>query len=537
MAAELVVNTERVQKFFDDLESQKKILSTCTQLFKTLTAHFNSLQESLSEKHHSLESKFQSLESHSRATLASLADREGSIPDRESDAVARIAERKDSALAEFENRIPANSELSESLKSFSRRMDSSGLVKFIVSKRKESVSLRAAIGDALSEAVDPPRLVIDSLEEFVNSKSKKVGVTDRRWACGMLVQALFLERNSAKKGPCFARSVVDRAAKVLEQWKAQIDSGELGGASPGAAEAVMFVQMVVGFRLRKEFDEEFLRRIMMEHAARRDMARLATQLEDKEQMEDIIDELVKNGKEIEAIYFASESGLTERFSPVALLKSFLQNFKKNATDILKKGNNSLAAMEESSNLELNSIKAIIKCVEDHKLESEFSLGNLRKRLAHLEKSKAERKKGSAGSSKPQNKRGHSASSGRGGGGSSSFRPAKAARYSNTYSSFSHRNANLPAHRSPAAARYSGPFNYPVQNVYNAAAPSPYASTYGVSHAQSPTGVPQQHYSHLVDNMSGAAFRGGGSYNGQTSYGAFDYSNSGPPSYQPSPYPK
>lgn len=290
MATELVVNTERVQKFFDDLESQKKVLSTCTQLFKTLTAHFNSLQESLSEKHHSLESKLQALESHSRATLASLADREGSIPHRESDAVARIAERKDTALAEFEKRIPANSELSESLKSFSRRMDSSGLVKFIVSKRKESVSLRAAIGDALSEAVDPPRLVIDSLEEFVNSKSKKVGVTDRRWACGMLVQALFLEGNSAKKGPRFARSVVDRAAKVLDQWKAQIDSGELGGASPegmspGAAEAVMFVQMVVGFRLRKEFDEEFLRRIMMEHAARRDMARLATQLEDNEQME------------------------------------------------------------------------------------------------------------------------------------------------------------------------------------------------------------------------------------------------------------
>lgn len=58
---------------------------------------------------------------------------------------------------------------------------------------------------------------------------------------------------------------------------------------------------------------------------------------------DIIDELVKSGKEIEAVYFASESGLTERFSPVALLKSFLRNSKKNATIILKNGNNSLAA--------------------------------------------------------------------------------------------------------------------------------------------------------------------------------------------------
>lgn len=541
MATELVVNTERVEKFLDGLEAQKTILSTCTQLFKTLTSHFNSLQKSLSEKHQSLDSKIQALESHSRRTLESLDRRECSIPDHESNAAARIAEQKDSALAEFEKQIPANSELSEALKSFSRRMDSSGLLSFVVSKRKESISLRSEIGDSLSEAVDPPSLVLGSLEEFVNSKSKKVGVTDKRWACGLLVQALFLEWNSGKEGPRFARSIVDRAAKVLEQWKAQIDGGESGGSSLGAAEAVMFVQMVVGFRLRKEFDEEFLKKIVMEHAARRDMAKLAAQLESKEKMEDIIEELVKNGKEIEAIYLASESGLTKRFSPVALLKSFLQNSKKNASNILKNGNNNLSAMEESNNLELNSIRAIIKCVEDHKLESEFSVDNLRKRATHIEKAKAERKKSSAGSSKTQNKRGYSgASGGRGGGGSSSSRPAKAAKYSNAYPSFSRRNGNPPpARSSPVIARYSGPHNYPVQSVYDAPAPSPYASTYGVPHTQSPAGIPQHQYPHLGDNMSagGAPFRGSGSYSGQTSYGTYDYANPAPPSYQPSRYPQ
>ena len=58
---------------------------------------------------------------------------------------------------------------------------------------------------------------------------------------------------------------------------------------------------------------------------------------------DIIDELVKSGKEIEAVYFAFESGLTERFSPVSLLKSYLHNSRKNATTILKNGNHSSAA--------------------------------------------------------------------------------------------------------------------------------------------------------------------------------------------------
>ncbi|KAL3566581.1 hypothetical protein D5086_031996 [Populus alba] len=178
----------------------------------------------------------------------------------------------------------------------------------------------------------------------------------------------------------------------------------------------------------------------------------------------IIDELVKNGKEIEAVYFASESGLTKRFSPVSLLKSYLKNSKKITTTVLKNGNYSVAATDESSTLELNSIKAIIKCVEDHKLESEFSLDSLRKRASLLEKTKAERKRGTsaATATKSQNKRGHGSGGGRDSG-PTPYRQAKAAKFSNNYSSFSRRNAPPPAQHSPAR-RYSGPFHYPCWNL-------------------------------------------------------------------------
>lgn len=58
---------------------------------------------------------------------------------------------------------------------------------------------------------------------------------------------------------------------------------------------------------------------------------------------DIIDEMVKNGKEIEAVYFAHESGLTDKFSPVELLKAYLKNSRKIASNILKNGHYSQAA--------------------------------------------------------------------------------------------------------------------------------------------------------------------------------------------------
>ncbi|XP_011043451.1 PREDICTED: FRIGIDA-like protein 4a [Populus euphratica] len=559
MATEITIETERTQKFFNDLDARKTFLSSCTQLFTTLTTHFKSLQTSLSQKSQSLESKFQSLESNSQLTLESLSCREKSIPERESAAAAKVEEQRETALSEFRNSHSFDN-LSDSLKSLCRRMDSSGLLRFVVSKRKESVFLRAEISRAIMEAVDPARLTLDAVDELVRDKVGKVGVTDKRWACGILVQALFPEGSCfgrKDKGPEFARSVVERAAGILDNWKeedeveekADGEGGGGGGGVVGPAEAVMFLQMVLGFGLKSRFDEEFLRKLVAENASRRDMAKLAAAIGFGEKMGDIIDELVKNGKEIEAVYFASESGLTKRFSPVSLLKSYLKNSKKITTTVLKNGNYSAAATDESSTLELNSIKAIIKCVEDHKLESEFSLDSLRKRASLLEKTKAERKRGTsaATATKSQNKRGHGSSGGRDSG-PTPYRQAKAAKFSNNYSSFSRRNSAPPAQHSPAR-RYSGPFHYPSQNVYEGPAAAPYASTYGISHAQSPSAIsqqpyhhsqspsaiPQQLYSQPAENMSAAGFRASGSYGSQTNYGAYDYGSAAPVTYQPSPY--
>ncbi|TKY60901.1 FRIGIDA protein 4a [Spatholobus suberectus] len=512
--------SDRVHQFFDEMEAKKTILAKCTDLFTTLSAHFSSLQHSVAQKSQSLDSKLQALESRSKETLDSLHRRETYIPARESAAAARIEEQKEAALAELRNPPPAaDPELSAALKSLSRKMDAAALLRFIVSKRKESASLRAEIAAAMAEAVDPARLAVEAVEEFLRSKAAKSGVTDKRWACGLLIQALMLSESRE-----YSRRIVERAVAVVELWKGHLD----GESESGAAEVVMFLQMVVCFGLRSRFDDEYLRKFVMQFASRRDMAKLAASLQFGDKIIDIIDELIKNGKEIEAVYFASESGLTERFPPINLLKSYHRNYKKNVTTTSKKGNNNHAATDDSSTSELNSIKAIIKCVEDHKLESEFNLDNLRKRATHLEKTKAERKKSSTSGTKPQNKRGSRGS------GSSSSRPAKSAKFNNAHSSsFSRRNLAPSLQPSPGA-RFSGPFNYPNQTIFDGATANPYTATYGTSHTQSPAGIAQQHYSIPVDNLGPSGYRSSGSYSGQTSYGIYDYRNGAPPTYPP-PY--
>ncbi|XP_021903135.1 FRIGIDA-like protein 4a [Carica papaya] len=192
----------------------------------------------------------------------------------------------------------------------------------------------------------------------------------------------------------------------------------------------------------------------------------------------------------------------------------------------------LLSLEESNAAELNSIRAIIKCVEDHRLEPEFSLDSLRKRASQLETAKAEKKKSSASTTKPQNKRSHGAVVGRSGG--PLFRPAKAAKFSNAYPSFARRNAGPPMQHGPAG-RYAAPYTYPGQSVYEGA--STYASTYGGTPSQSPAAISQQHYSVPVENVSTTApgYRVGGSYGGQASYGSYDYGSAAPATYQPPPY--
>ncbi|KAI3947031.1 hypothetical protein MKX01_017534 [Papaver californicum] len=244
----------------------------------------------------------------------------------------------------------------------------------------------------------------------------------------------------------------------------------------------------------------------------------------------VIAELVKNGKEIEAVDFACACGLTERFPPVPSLRAYLRNSRKNANTMLKNRNYSAAQSEAANALELNSLKAIIRCVEEHKLGAEFTLDSLRKRVSQLEKARVDRKKSIPVGNKPQVKRSRGGPGGSGGGGSGPphFRPAKVGRGSNSYPSYSRRN-QVPPVPHPAAGFYS----YPNQPMYD---PSPsYGGSYAGGHSRSPAAVPQT-YAYQPEDMAGAgvARSSVAPYTPQPPvYGGYDYSGGPAATYQPS----
>ncbi|KAJ6729104.1 FRIGIDA-LIKE PROTEIN [Salix viminalis] len=136
---------------------------------------------------------------------------------------------------------------------------------------------------------------------------------------------------------------------------------------------------------------------------RRQAAELCRFLGLSERMPGVIEVLVNSGRQIDAVNLAFAFDLMEQFSPVPLLKSYLKEARKVASPG-KPGSASPTNVQNDVNeRELTALKAVIKCVEEHKLEEQYPVDPLQKRLLQLEKAKADKKRANE-VAKPQPKR-------------------------------------------------------------------------------------------------------------------------------------
>ncbi|KAJ9565558.1 hypothetical protein OSB04_001524 [Centaurea solstitialis] len=504
MTKDYVINPDRFKNFFNELDTRRTLLTTVTDLNTKLFNHFASLEQSLNQKSLTLDSQIQKFNQDTEKSLESLRIRESLIPDKESALAARVQELKDFGIADIEKGSGSDGKyetMPDLLKMWFRRMDWKGLMEYMLANRKKLVELRVETAVAAGEAVDLLGFVLEAVEEFVELKvsgKQIVGLAPTRCACGILVQAAFPIPSGGEPFSLTAavggvsRRLKERAAVVLDKWKGVLNRGG-GDANDGVSsgEANMFVTMVIGFGLKERYDGGFLMGLVLEVGSKRDMAKLAVALGSAQKMEGVIEELVKTGKEIDAVYIASEAGLTDQFPPAKLLKSCLTNCQKIAT------NKDAPSMEDIIN-ELTTVKTIMKLIEDHKLESEFNISNVKRQIGRLERARSDKKKGiitpsakpsSTKRPRPPRRFGGTISS-------SSSRPPKSSRGS---SGFRPRSRPPPTHHSSAA-------RYPTAS-YNPTNP------YGASYSQPPAAGYLQ-YANYPTQATG--------YGGQMNYGPYDY---------------
>ncbi|CAM8918260.1 unnamed protein product [Rhodiola kirilowii] len=463
---------------FDDFQRQASLMTSCTLLWKELTDHFTSLEEDILRKSEAIKRKIETLEHQTKESLQVLNTREVSIEESIKIALETAERCRDAALASLESEdgeVDDGEGLLMSLKRFCLRMDSLGFWRFVSVRKKELETLRETVPVALGECVDAPRFVLEAISEVFpvdKREDKSERLNDLGWACVLVLESLIpvvVDPVIGKARLLVTPSVRSRANEVAEAWKESLD--QRGGIENVKTPDVhTFLQHLVSFGIVKEEDFGLYRKLIVGSAWRKQMPRLAVSLGLKSQIPDMIKELISRRQQLDAVHFAFEVGLVDKFPPVPLLKSYLRDAKKAVVAATGDHNNSTRAT--SGRKEQAALRAVIKCIEEYKLETEFPPDNLKKRLEQLEKAKTEKKKPVA-MAVPANKRTRVSTGG------GPMPPAKAGRSTNAYVSSSFQTATTFA-RSPSQTQCNVS---PSQSQYTAASPSHSPYTISPSHSQ------------------------------------------------------
>lgn len=483
---------ELTQPSFDEFQRQTSLMTSCTLLWKELSDHFNSLEQDLRKKSDDIRHKIQTLDHETKESLGELENREITIDGSVQIALGKLEQHKEAALlalkkgSDDDGEVDDNEGLLFNLKNYCLKMDSEGFWRFVTVRKKELDAMRAQIPMALAECIDPARFVLEAISEVfpVDKRvEKSERLNDLGWACVLVLESLIpvvVDPVIGKSRLFVTPSVKERAKKIAETWKASLD--QRGGIENVKTPDVhTFLQHLVTFGIVKKEDVDLYRKLVVGSAWRRQMPKLAVSLGLGEKMADVIEELISRGQQLDAVHFSYEIGLVDKFPSAPLLKSYLKDAKKAATSILEDLNNSGRALHLAGRKEQTALRAVIKCIEEYKLEAEFPPENLKKRLdqleKQLEKAKTERKKPAA---VPANKRTRASNGG-------PMPPAKAGRLTNAYVS------SFPAAptfvRSPSHGQY--PAGSPSHGQYPAGSPSHGQYPAGSpAHGQYPAGIPQ-----------------------------------------------
>ncbi|XP_059300745.1 FRIGIDA-like protein 3 isoform X1 [Lycium ferocissimum] len=448
---------QQLQKAFAELESHRAV--TLNLQWKQLEEHLNGLQKSLKRRFTELEDQEKEFDTKIVQSNEMLEKRQAAVIAKEQASLQKLQEKRDAAVSTIalalqkhkkpcsveptvincevqdkpsvlekpEDSIETEGVIDDTGKPFPycgvevksypelvnlcRNMDYEGLHKFISDNRKNLAALREEIPLALRAAINPASLVLDSLNGFYNSDmsisdaKKDANLLGLRRTCIMLLECLSTLLNTLGTdyiSSIIAENVKGRAKAIAEEWNLKLDELDVDANNGNSLEAHAFLQLLATFGINSNFNQENLSKLIPMVSRRRQTADLCRSLGLSDRMPGVIDVLINNGRHIDAVNLAFAFELTQQFPPVSLLKSYLNEASKTSIP-LNSGNPSPTVQNDVNEKELSALKAVLKCIEDHKLEEQYPVDPLQKRVLQLEKAKADKKKATE-VAKPQSKR-------------------------------------------------------------------------------------------------------------------------------------
>ncbi|XP_062189507.1 FRIGIDA-like protein 3 [Phragmites australis] len=374
------------------------------------------------------------------------------------------------------------------LKQLCEQMDTKGLLKFLSENWKKLASLRDELSVSLRCATDPARFVLDSLEGFfppdqTNSPGSKHNANQvQRRSCIVLMEAITPALGTKEPGGNhpWSSEIKEQAKAIAEEWKCKLAEVDLDASNGYSLEAQAFLQLLTTFNVDSVLDEDELCKIVVAVSRRKQTAVSCHSLGLNERIPGIIEELVKRHRQIDAVHFIQAFGLSETFPPAPLLKTYVEELK----DSLENNGdaNATSLKEDPKSRELLALRAVIKCIEEYKLQKEYSLGPLQKRVSELKPKGEKRPSFDAGRTYAKKPRGSGISFPRR---SAGFVGSAARRPAFSVGNWQHAPAPMPS-RAPAPMpplpdRYGAADRYHYTapaTTYDAGAFASYGETYG-----------------------------------------------------------
>nr|ABK24802.1 unknown [Picea sitchensis] len=294
------------------------------------------------------------------------------------------------------------------LKSLCEKMDGEGLKKFLANSSSDFTVSRNEASAALRCAADPAKLVLQALKGFYpagNGRELSIDLVPQRYACNLLLESL----PSVLSPDEVSSEAKKDAQKIAAAWKSKLNLD--AESQIKTVEVHAFLQLLVSYGISKEFKDDDLFELVLRisrHPETPDLRisrhpelpELCRALQISHKIPDVVEKLSSSGKQIGAIQFIYAFGLEEKFLPVPLLEAYLEDEKRVSQELAQQGGDPVNAQggdpvnaqNYAAWREIASLNTVIKCIEDHKLESQMSIKDLQKRARELSKAMSKRKR-------------------------------------------------------------------------------------------------------------------------------------------------
>ncbi|XP_034221386.1 FRIGIDA-like protein 5 isoform X3 [Prunus dulcis] len=391
----LELKEKQFEPQLEELHLMDKRINECLNEVQLQEKHLDSLQKSIQEREKNLDSLSYGLKLKERQ-LEQLA-KELELKQKEVDWIRKSTETNtkkrrlktktnildSQAKIEQLEHTPGNNATVPFSKSIQSRIYRNGrdLQLFLNEHLKRHDLLGTEISAILQASSDPAKLVLDAMQGFYPSNS-----VVENWECDFDLSVIrrsciLLLQELKRVSPQINPQVRGEAKKLAGNWK-----DKMIAVVENWLEVLGFLLLLTTYDLTSTYDENELQSLLVvvsQHSLATEL-RQALGISDK--ANDFIQNLIERKQLFEAFRFICTFKVNDKFSSVPLLKEYVEGARKSYRTTWRK-KKSLDEKKEVVDHQIADLRAVIQCIKDYRLDSEYPSKDIEIQIVQLEKMK------------------------------------------------------------------------------------------------------------------------------------------------------